>query len=447
MSKSKISPLLSLFLENGNICTDTRKIRTGDIFFALKGTNFNGNKFAAKALEYGASYVVIDEVAYLKPEDERYKLVGNALVTLQQLANAYRNYLDIPVLGITGSNGKTTTKELVASVLATEKNISATVGNLNNHIGVPLSLLAIPQDTEIAIIEMGANQPGDIAELATLAAPSMGLITNIGQAHLERLGNLEGVLHTKASLFDYIRVHGGSVFLNVADPYLAPIARDLEVTSYGTKTADFHYEIVKSEVDGMEIAVSHQAWDQPVSFQSQLSGEYNALNMLAAISIGMKLGISLESIKRGIHQYVPQNQRSQIVHYGHQTFWLDAYNANPTSMSAAIQNIQQVHGNSKVGLILGDMFELGADSEKAHKDLGRLINDIRPYVTVGIGTQMKYMLNEVQGRTFWFEDTQHAAVDIKRIMSPCDAILLKGSRTMGLERLVEPLKEEAVATV
>ena len=446
MSTTKISPLLSLFLEKGNICTDTRKIQKDDIFFALKGANFDGNKFAARALEYGASHVIIDDPTYAKKGDDRYILVGNALFTLQQLANAYRNHLGIPVLGITGSNGKTTTKELIASVLKTEKKCFATAGNLNNHIGVPLSLLSIPRDTEIAIIEMGANQPGDIAELCAIAAPNMGLITNIGAAHLEKLGNLEGVLRTKSALFEYIRIHGGHVFLNMGDPYLAPLTYGLETTTYGHVDAQFSYEMLKSEVDTMELKVSYDGWDAPKNFVSQLSGEYNAMNMLAAISIGVKLGISMDGIEKGIHQYVPQNHRSQILKHGNQTFWLDAYNANPTSMAAAITNIQHVHGSSRIGLILGDMFELGAGSERAHREIGKLINEIKPYVTVGIGPQMKYMLNEVQGRTFWFEDTLHAATDIGRIMNPCEAILLKGSRSMGLERLVEPLTEEAVAT-
>ena len=430
--------LLQLFLKQGRVSTDSRKIQTGDIFFALKGENFNGNVYAAKALEAGASYVVIDEEAYQQPKDERYILVPHALKALQDLARAYRAGFDIPIIGITGSNGKTTTKELVHAVLKTERKAYATTGNFNNHIGVPLSLLAMPKDTEIAIIEMGANQPGDIAELAGIARPTHAIITNIGEAHLERFKNIEGVRKTKGELFDFIRVHGGVIFLNEADEQVKIAANEFpQFITYGTDNADFQLEIQSNLLNEMTVSISYRHWKHPQLFHSQLSGSYNAYNILAAVVIGSYFQIPLASIKAGIAAYLPTNNRSQILKRSDYTICLDAYNANPSSMRASISNLFSLHSKGKIALILGDMYELGKNSREAHRALGHFINTFEPYMTIGIGPQMQYALEVIRHPHVGFEDVSVAREEIADLISGADLLLLKGSRGMALERLLE----------
>ena len=424
------------YLRVQQLSTDSRNIAQGDIFFALKGPSFNGNIYAAQAIEKGASMVVIDDADYAVHGDDRYVLVGNVLKSLQQLAINYRKLFHIPVLGLTGSNGKTTTKELIQVVLATEKKVHATSGNFNNHIGVPLSILAMPKDTEIAIIEMGANQPNDIWELVHLALPNYGMITNIGAAHLERFGSLEGVQKTKGELFDYLRLHRGKIFLNQKDSRVKEAARDVSLAStYGLPTSDTTMEILSNNIDGLELSIRHKDWQKAEFFKSAIAGEYNAMNILAAITVGQHFGISIENMKKGISQYVSQNNRSQLVKVGNTTVWLDAYNANPTSMHASIANAFHMQ-KGKVALVLGDMLELGTHEQKAHQELGAFIQSLSPFHTVLIGPLMQYAKAELGENSHWFQDAEAAQAKVKELLATVDLLLIKGSRGMALEKLI-----------
>lgn len=431
--------LLTLFHSHPSVSTDTRKVQPGDLFFALKGDRFDGNRFATQALESGAAYVVIDDPAYHHPEDARYLLAEDALQALQDLARAYRREFDIPVFGLTGSNGKTTTKELIHAALSTERRTYATAGNFNNHIGVPLTLLAMPRDTEVAVIEMGANQPGDIAELAAIAEPTHGLITNVGAAHLERLGDLDGVQRTKGALFDFIETRAGTIFLNEADPRVVKAAANLpQRITYGTETSDFHYRLLENRPGVMRIEVRCDAWLEPQVFVSSLSGEYNCMNLVAAIAVGSYFGISVAGLKQGIAGYLPSNNRSEVLKKGDKTLWLDAYNANPTSMHAAISNLF-AGPTTQVALILGDMFELGEESESLHAALGDFINEFQPAMTIGVGPMMQATVKRVSTPKAWFVDVDAAKAELPGLLQGVELVLIKGSRGMALERLVEAI--------
>jgi len=439
--------LLNIFLQQKRVCTDTRQVQNGDIFFALKGEKFNGNQYAEKALEMGAAYVVLDEEKYVKAEDERYIWVENSLKALQDLGREYRRTLTIPIIGITGTNGKTTTKELIYSVLQTEKRTYATKGNLNNHIGVPLSLLSIPQDAEIAVIEMGANQPDDIKELVEIAEPTHGLITNIGKAHLERLKNIEGVKTVKKQLFDFIGTHKGKAFVNMADKNVRDAAAEIPLTNFvtfGARDSQFRYNLLIHTNVKMDLEIFLANNPTPELFRTQLTGEYNCMNILAAVAIGSHFGISLPSLKKGIYAYLPTNQRSQIIEKPHFSIWLDAYNANPSSMKAAVRNIITQNKGKKVLLILGDMFELGEVSEQEHRDLGSHIHDFSPEFSILVGKEMKYAFEEIKSKAIHFEDVEAAKVHLReliRVHKP-QFILLKGSRGMAMERLLPILEED-----
>ena len=429
--------LIDLFHRCHSVSTDTRKVQAGDLFFALQGERFDGNKFAAQALEKGARAVVIDNPKYLVDGDERYILVPNSLRSLQDLSRARRREFAIPFLGITGSNGKTTTKELIYSVLHTEKKVFATQGNYNNHIGVPLTLLALPDDLDIAVIEMGANQPGDIAELAEIAEPTHGLITNVGRAHLERLGSLDGVRQTKGALFDFVMAHEGHIFLNFADEHVSRAGQGAtSVTSYGTREADWFLELKKNALDGMEIEIHARHWGQPLTVHSQISGPYNATNILVAAMVGDYFGVSQAGIQQGIASYSPSNNRSQVVRKGDLLVWLDAYNANPSSMRAAINHVFATQPE-KVVLVLGDMLEMGEEEWQIHAELGQFINQFRPWLTIGIGPRMKAMCEALPQPTRWFEKTDEAASKIADLVQGAKILLIKGSRGMALERLLE----------
>jgi UDP-N-acetylmuramoyl-tripeptide--D-alanyl-D-alanine ligase len=429
--------LIDLFHRCRSISTDTRQVQAGDLFFALRGERFDGNKFAAQALEKGARAVVIDNPEYLVAGDERYILVADSLQSLQDLGRARRREFTIPFLGITGSNGKTTTKELIYSVLHTEKRVFATQGNYNNHIGVPLTLLALPDELDIAVIEMGANQPGDIAELAAIAEPTHGLITNVGRAHLERLGSLDGVRKTKGALFDFVVASGGHIFLNLADEHVVRAGQGATAkTTFGTKDADWFLELKKNALDGMEMEIHARHWDQPLTVRSQISGTYNATNILVAAMVGDYFGISQAGIQQGIASYSPSNNRSQVVRKGDFLVWLDAYNANPSSMRAAISHVFATQPE-KVVLVLGDMFEMGEEEWQIHAELGHFINQFRPLLTIGIGPRMKAMCEALQQPVCWFENTEEAAAKIADLVHGAEILLIKGSRGMALERLLE----------
>ncbi|MEM9022852.1 MAG: UDP-N-acetylmuramoyl-tripeptide--D-alanyl-D-alanine ligase, partial [Bacteroidota bacterium] len=321
-----IETLYAYFLQHRKICTDTRKIEPQAIFFALKGDNFNGNKFAAAALDGGCAYAVVDEPQ--DTEDPRFLMVDDVLATLQQLARHHREQLNIPVIGITGSNGKTTTKELMQAVLSKRFNTWATQGNLNNHIGVPLTLLSITPEHEVAIIEMGANHQGEIGTLCSFAQPDYGLITNIGKAHLEGFGGLEGVIKAKRQLYDHLRQHGGTVFVNMDNPLLADLSEGMNIISYGT--APERNFVGAVQPDGLTLALKWRTEDlSDQSVTTSLVGDYNFENALAAIAVGWQFGVGAEAIGEALAAYVPQNQRSQLLRQNNREIVLDAYNANP----------------------------------------------------------------------------------------------------------------------
>lgn len=438
LPQEQLSTLLDRFHQHPSVSTDTRSVKQGDLFFALKGARFDGNKYADKALEAGASIAVVDDPAVVVAGDERYVLVPDGLTALQHLANARRREMPIPFLGITGSNGKTTTKELIHSVLSKEKCAFATKGNFNNHIGVPLTLLSIPSDTEIAIVEMGANQPGDIAELAHIAEPTHGLITNVGHAHLEKLHDLDGVRATKGALFDIVIAREGTIFVNEADPHVIRAAKSARnQVGFGAATSDYRLEVVEESLQEMKLRVYHSAWTQPLDLTAQLTGRYNAFNILAAVCVGNELGISPQGIQQGIASYRSQNNRSQILEAFGTTFWLDAYNANISSMEASVRNIFQIAKGRKVALILGDMLEMGEEEIAIHQELGKLIAEFRPHRTIGLGERMQHAMEFVPDPKQWYPTVHSAKPHFLQDIEGAELVLIKGSRGMALERLLE----------
>lgn len=434
--------LLPLFLKHPSISKDTRTVRTGDLYFALRGGNFDGNAFAADALAKGAAYAIVDSPDFHQPEDSRYILVPDALLALQQLATEYRRRFSIPVIGITGSNGKTTSKELVSAVLRTHFRTHATQGNLNNHIGVPLTLLSMPDETEVAVIEMGANKPGDIEELVDIAEPTAGLITNIGKAHLEQLGGIEGVRHTKAALFRFVRAQGGKVFVNAGDANVVAEAEGIAQHTFGEVNADVTYRVISSSLAEMTLEVRHKAWAAPEIFVSHLTGAYNCLNIIAAVAVGVAFGVPVEKIKQGIASYQPTNQRSQLMERDGVRIWMDAYNANPSSMRASIEGVFDLLKNernvgSRVVLVLGDMFELGEHAEAEHRDLGAFVRDLQPDLTVCVGPLMRLAYEQLpENSRLWYENAAAAKPHWREWIQGASLVLLKGSRGIALEQIL-----------
>ena len=358
-----IKELHNLFKKCGGVSTDSRQVKNGDLFFSLKGPNFNGNEYAKNAIQSGAKYAIVDEHKYVF--DEKFILVDNCLETLQKLSTYHRNSLNVKVVGITGSNGKTTTKELVNSVLTTQFNTSYTKGNLNNHIGVPISLLEISEKTEIAIIEMGANHIGEIAFLCEICDPDFGYITNFGKAHLEGFGDEEGVMTGKKELYDYVKSKKGLIFHNNDDPKQTEcIGNYQKKYSFGKSNGDMIYSI-KSLNPKIEINLRNN------SLESSLFGIHNLENIMAASLIGKYFKIDLKNIIKGISSYIPSNNRSQIIKKNSNKIILDAYNANPDSMRASLSTVGAIKLQGKSFAILGQMGELGAESEQAHHEIGR----------------------------------------------------------------------------
>lgn len=365
----ELSALYQIFIHCRQVTTDSRNCPVGSLFIALRGDSFNGNAFAAKALEDGCAYAVVDDEKYTVEGDTRYILVSNSLQTLQQLARYHRRQLKTPVIGITGTNGKTTTKELIAAVLSQSHNILYTQGNLNNHIGVPLTLLKLRPEHEIGVIEMGASHPGDIKELADIAEPDYGIITNVGKAHLEGFGSFEGVIKTKGELYDFLRRKGeATIFIHHDSPYLSTIAEGLNLIEYGSK--DDLY--VNGHVTGnnpfltLEWKAGKEGSTHRIS--TQLIGEYNLPNVLAAVTIGRFFGVDDARIDEALEAYTPTNNRSQLTRTADNTLIIDAYNANPTSMMAALENFRNMEAARKM-LILGDMRELGSASPAEHQKI------------------------------------------------------------------------------
>ena len=380
----EIKELYEIYKAHPVVTTDSRNCPEGSIFFALKGETFDGNKFAMQALEKGCAYAVVDDLtqctmhnAQCTINESQFIEVDNVLDTLQALARYHREQLDIPFVGITGTNGKTTTKELVATVLSKKYRVHYTQGNFNNHIGVPLTLLSIKPDCEMAVIEMGANHPGEIKALADIALPTCGLITNVGKAHLEGFGSLEGVINTKKELYDNLAERGGHVFVNAANPLLMKALDNVQCTMHNAQLTTYSSTAdVKANVNGRLLRCAPYVefeWKSQLStLNTQLSthivGAYNLDNMLAAITVGLHFGVAEEDICDAISNYVPANNRSQLTKTERNTLIVDAYNANPTSMMAAIDNFELMEGENKLA-ILGDMLELGEQSEIEHQTI------------------------------------------------------------------------------
>lgn len=431
--------LYSLFLQHPIICTDSRNCPEGSLFFALKGDNFNANAFAKTALANGCAYAIVDEAKFAT--DEKYILVEDVLKTLQELASYHRKQLGTKIVGITGTNGKTTTKELIAAALKEQFNILYTQGNLNNHIGVPLTLLQLKAEHEIAIIEMGANHPGEIKLLAEIACPDYGIITNVGKAHLEGFGSFEGVKKTKAELYDYICANGQLIFINKDNEHLTEMAANAGIADkrkeYSLNPANsdcYIYGQVSScsPFLNMECSIENAVI---FNIHTQLIGTYNAENVLAAVTIGHFLGVSKEAIKAGLEKYTPQNNRSQLTVTAKNKLVVDAYNANPTSMKAAIINFGQMDVERKV-LILGDMLELGEQSDFEHNQIVELLNQYNFEKVMLVGPQFKKTNNKFH--CFDNVDALLADLSDKNDINNC-YVLIKGSRGIKLEKVLNVL--------
>ena len=424
-----IENLHQLFIQSSGVCTDTRTLKPNQLFFALKGANFDGNQYADQALSNGASYAIIDNSKL--PKTDKHILVNNVLQTLQHLATYHREQLGIPIIALTGSNGKTTTKELINTVLSSTYSTTATAGNFNNHIGVPLTLLSMDNNTEIGIVEMGANNPGEIAMLSEIALPDYGYITNIGKAHLEGFKNLAGVLEAKTELYRHLQKFNKQIFLNADDPKLPAKAGTKKLYTFSQKEG-YDVQIVLTSANPM-VSVSFDN----LAISSQLIGSYNATNIAAAIAIGTYFKIPSITIADAIASYVPENNRSQVLKRDKQLIIMDAYNANPTSMTAAIRNLAQLEAPKKTAF-LGDMFEVGATTAQEHQEILAQI--------CATDVQQIFLLGEHFHKTNTNDPRvqQYASVDeliaIKPILSTIEGtILIKGSRGMKLERLLEHL--------
>jgi UDP-N-acetylmuramoyl-tripeptide--D-alanyl-D-alanine ligase len=432
--------LYAIYLQHSLICTDTRKISPGCLFFALKGEHFDGNNFAEQALNAGAAYVVVDREEVVK--DSRYLLVDDGLTALQDLARYHRQQLHIPVIGITGSNGKTTTKELLHAVLSQHFCAFATQGNLNNHIGVPLSILSIGPEVDLAIIEMGANHQQEIAFLSEIAQPTHGLITNIGKAHLEGFGGIEGVKKGKGELYDFLAKTNGISFINHDSRDLLAMsrARELnEIVFYGQGIDNYVSGKIIADAPFLEIAWERsrvEVDDRRHQIKTHLTGAYNLDNILAAIAVGCFFGLNPEEINTGISEYTPNNNRSQITQTASNTVICDYYNANPSSISAALENLDKLKAAKKV-VVLGDMFELGDDSAKEHLEIIEKAVKLDADRCIFIGKDFK---SQEKGYAAEFYTSTEEAFDALKANPIKDAtVLVKGSRGMKLEKLIELL--------
>lgn len=426
----EIAALHQLFLQCKSITTDTRKITEDSLFFALKGDNFDANTFTEEALQKGAKYVVIDNIKY--HIDDRTILVDNTLKTLQDLAQFHRNYLKLPIISLTGSNGKTTTKELIHAVLSQKFNVKATVGNLNNHIGVPLTLLSFDETTEIGIVEMGANHQKEIEFLCQIAQPDYGYITNFGKAHLEGFGGIEGVIKGKSEMYEYLKNNNKTAFINLDDPI--QVEKSKTINSYTFSSSDKNADINFGDSNANPyVAVEYNN----ITITSHLIGIYNSTNIKAAITIGHYFNVSDELIKTAINNYNPTNNRSQLSQKGSNRLILDAYNANPSSMTLALQNFIQIPESNKIAF-LGDMFELGEESTFEHKNIVELLKKQTQIEFYFIGLEFNKVKFE-QSNFHFFATFEEAKSVISEKKFKNNYILIKGSRGMALERIVELL--------
>lgn len=425
--------LYRYFIDSSGVCTDSRNIHKDCFFVAIKGPVFNGNTFARQAIEKGAKYAIVDEREFERP-DENIFYVDNGLEFLQQLANHHRRQFDIPVIGITGSNGKTSTKELIAAVLSEKYTVLATKGNLNNHIGVPLTLLQLKSEHEIAVVEMGANHFGDIKELCDIAEPTYGIITNVGKAHLEGFKNFEGVLQTKKELYKAVEYAEGLIVYNADDAVLKEqLPANTLLMSYGTKDAEITGKLERL-TPFAELFWSKTDYTSPL-LKTRLVGEYNFYNFLAAIAFGSLFEVEADKINKAIEYYEPTNKRSQVAQTQKNTLILDCYNANPTSMRSALESFAQIEHPDKY-FIIGDMLELGDESYTEHRAIIDLVEQLG-LKGMTVGNEFSYFQSECVERDFY--STKELIEQLKQHPVKGKMILLKGSRGIGLEVLEEYL--------
>lgn len=431
----KIKELYEILKKHNNVSTDSRNIEANSIFFALKGDNFNGNEYALDAINKGASYAVIDERKY--KTDERILLVEDVLDSLQQLASYHRDQFTFPVIGITGTNGKTTTKELISAALIVKFKTFATKGNLNNHIGVPLTLLSIPLDAEIAIIEMGANHIGEIENLCKIAKPNFGLITNIGKAHIEGFGSYDGVKKAKSELFHFINATNGKLFVNAIDPLLMELSENIQRITYGNENNSKIYGKAESSLDQNYLKVHAQIQNERIEINTKLTGSYNLPNILAAACVANHFRVETNLIKAAIENYTPSNNRSQIKETERNTLILDAYNANPESMRMAIDNFLTLKTSKNKFAILGDMLELGHISNDEHKNIIEKLQTSGFENVIYIGKEFFNLSKKCNIKAFVKVDD--AISYIKSTELKDSLILIKGSRGIRLEKTIEVL--------
>lgn len=421
----QIEDLYQLFVESTGTSTDTRSIVAGNIFFALKGPSFDGNKYSSQALDQGASFAIVDDPSACV--DDRHILVDDVLTSLQDLACFHRKQFDIPVIGLTGSNGKTTTKELMSAVLGTEKNVLATKGNLNNHIGVPITLLGITQTTEVAIVEMGANHLGEISELCNIALPTHGLITNIGKAHIGMFGSFENIVRAKSELFDFLINHDGVIWVNSKDDILLNMSKRMQNPLFYPTANDDEY----IEFEAGDPYLSYSDESKTIT-RTKLIGKYNFLNIAAALSVGRYFNIDRNNANTAIANYVPENNRSQVIKKENNTIILDAYNANPSSMTEALDNLLEMRtDNSSKVAILGDMYELGSSEIDEHVRIGEIISntEIR---ALYVGKLMKEATKkDLNGISFETKEELKNYLKVNPIKN--SVVLIKGSRGIKLE--------------
>jgi len=423
-----ISHIHNLFLECNSVSIDTRKIEPGSLFVAIKGEKFDANTFAKEALEKGASYVIIDNQIYYV--DKRTIVVEDSLVALQELAKYHRQYLKLPIIALTGSNGKTTTKELINVVLSKKFKTKATVGNLNNHIGVPLTLLSFDSETEIGIVEMGANHQKEIEFLCELALPDYGYITNFGKAHLEGFGGVEGVIKGKSEMYNYIAANSKLAFINLEDKIQVEKSKAFQYYSFGVNKDNANVNISSIKANPfVEIHFSD------LKIQTHLIGLYNANNINAALTIGKYFGVENADIRAALESYIPENNRSQLLTKESNQIILDAYNANPSSMAVAIENFLQLDDSNKM-LILGDMFELGEDSFNEHKAIVNLLLNQKDVTVYFVGKEF-FKHQSISNGLHFFETFDDFSECLKGLKIENSSILIKGSRGMALERTLQ----------
>lgn len=438
---TSIETLYQHYLAHPEVSTDSRNIHAGCIFFALSGERFDGNQFALDAIERGASFAVVDDESL--PEHPQLLQVDDSLLALQELAALHRATLSKPVIAITGTNGKTTTKELTAAVLSTTFNILYTEGNLNNHIGVPLTLLRLRESHDFALIEMGASKPGDIDELCQIAQPNYGLITNIGEAHLEGFQSIVGVERTKAELYQWLRKHDGKVIRREEDERLTRLSQGIPAVTYGQTKDAVIQGIILRNTQSLFLQFEWSAPDihiAPREQKTQLVGSYNLDNALAAISIGLFFGVSPEHIEQALRNYAPSNNRSQLVHSEHNELIIDAYNANPSSMQMAIRNFFAISTSKQRVLILGDMNELGASSEQAHRAIYQELQEQasqHPHTVLYCGPQWASLLSKSNEKTF--NDVVALGAYLKSNPIKDSLILVKGSNGIKLSTIISLL--------